>query len=106
MASAADIATVRRNTDEPTDANGYTDAVIGGYVDAGDVSSASATIWREKAGKLVQLSGASVTEGGASHKYGDLQKAALAMADHYDAQVASAGAVEERPTVSVIERTD
>lgn len=82
MASSVDIATVRRNVNELTDDNGYTDAVIGSLIDASGVNAASATIWREKAAGLVEE--VDVTEGGASHRFSDLHKNALAMASSFD----------------------
>lgn len=81
MASASDIATVRRNVDEPT-TDTYTDEEIGSYIDADSVAGASAVIWREKAAAASDL--VDVTEAGATHKMSELRKAYLANAAYYD----------------------
>lgn len=84
MASVSDIATVRRNVNEPTDTI-YSDSDIGVIVDADGVAGASATIWREKAAVYSGL--VNVSESGASHSYSDLSRNALAMASAWDKQV-------------------
>jgi hypothetical protein len=83
MASVGDIATVRKNINEPTDAI-YKDEDIGVIVDSSGVAGASAIIWREKAARYASL--VSVSESGASHSYSDLHKNALAMAKAYDVE--------------------
>lgn len=102
MASASDIAEVRRNTDEPTDAT-YTDTVIGGYIDSLGVAGAAAKIWREKAAQYATL--VDVTEAGASHKFSDLNKNALAMAAYWEGLVVPDAAVSGRPKVKKIVRS-
>ena len=84
MASASQIATVRANTNESTDANGYTDVVLGGLVDAngGSVNLASAVVWRRKAAKYADL--VNVSEAGASRQMSDLFKHAQEMAAFYE----------------------
>lgn len=81
MASAADITEVRTNTNEPTQ-DPFTDAYIGGLIDAGSVASASAAIWRQKAGAYAEI--ADVSEAGASLKVGELFKNAQVMAKFYE----------------------
>ncbi len=81
MATAADIAEVRVNVNEPTE-DIYTDAAIGTLIDAGSVVSASAAIWRTKAGAYAEM--ADVSEAGASLKVSDLYKRALEMVAYYD----------------------
>lgn len=103
MASASDIEDVRRNTAEPTEVN-YTDEALSDLIDALGVAGASAEIWGEKAASAASL--VDVTEAGASHKFSDLHKNALAMQKHWkglaDAEVAPA--TSGRPKVRVIER--
>lgn len=91
MASAGDIATVRRNVNESTTVI-YSDGTIGTYIDANGVTGASAIIWREKAARYSEL--VNVSESGASHSYSDLYKAALAMASKYES-------IEFLPPVSI-----
>jgi hypothetical protein len=81
MASVSDIATVRRNVNESTSET-YTDEDIGVLIDTYGVAGASASIWREKAAGYAGL--VDVTESGASHKYSDLYKNALAMAKRWE----------------------
>lgn len=91
MATAAEISVVRLGTNEPEDTNGFTDDVISTLIDEGDTDSATASIWRRKAAKYAEL--VDTTEAGASHKFSDLHKNALAMAAQYDtAEVESARA--------------
>jgi hypothetical protein len=95
MATADEIAEVRRNTNEPDDTGGFTDALIGTLVDTlGLVSLASGAVWRTKAAKYADL--VDVSEAGASRKMSDLFKHATAMADHWDA----VGATEIEDTTS------
>lgn len=82
MASAAEISVVRLDTNEPDTAGTYTDEVIGALIDEGDTDSATATIWRRKAASYAEL--VDTTEAGASHKFSDLHKNALAMAAQYE----------------------
>lgn len=103
MASASDIAEVRRNTDEPDDTNGYTDVIIGGYVDAASVAGASAKIWEEKSAKYVSL--VDVTEAGASHKFSDLTKHAEAKAIYWHGIEVSLGTTAGRVKVRKIVRS-
>lgn len=80
MANASDIETVRRNVNEPTSAT-YSDTLLSSLVDSLGVAGASATVWREKAARYSEL--VDVSESGASHKYSDLHKNALTMAEKW-----------------------
>lgn len=84
MASASDIAEVRRNTHESTDHN-YSDTEISDIIDAEGVAGAIAKIWREKAARYAEM--VNVSESGASHSYSDLHRAALRMAEDWDKKV-------------------
>lgn len=81
MATGVDIADVRQNTNEPTEDN-FTNIVVGDLIDEGGVNYASAVIWRKKAAVYAPL--VNVSEAGASHAFGDLQKKALDMAALYE----------------------
>jgi hypothetical protein len=83
MADASDIAAVRLNTNEP-DATTFSDEAISALVDELGVAGASASIWGVKAGSYSEL--VDVTEAGASHKFSDLHKNALAMQKFWDGQ--------------------
>lgn len=104
MADASDIAEVRRATNEPNDTNGYTDVLIGAYIDASDVAGAAAKIWSEKAAKYAEL--VNTSEAGASHAFSDLHKHAIEMFDFWDAQSGIVvGATEGRVRVRKIQRS-
>lgn len=106
MASPGDIAEVRLNVDEPDDTNGYDDTVIGTYVDASDVTGASAKIWEQKAAKFSEL--VNVSEAGASHAFSDIYKNAAAMAAYWTKKgvdAATAAGTVGRPRIKSIERT-
>lgn len=105
MASASDITIVRGNTNEPTDAEPFTDAYIGELVDAEGVAGASATIWEQKA--ATYSSAVDVTEAGASHKFSDLFNNATKMATYWRKKQAEDDAVVDltgRVKVKKIER--
>jgi hypothetical protein len=95
MASASDIAQVRRNTGEPTTTN-YTDQVISDYIDVVGVAGASARIWEEKAATWADL--VNTTEAGASHAFSDLNKNATAQAKYWHDQ-------ELKPTTGPVVHT-
>lgn len=100
MATAEDISYVRLATNLEDDDPFYTSIYLGGLVDENGRDGASAVVWRQKAAKYAEL--VDVTEAGASHKFSELHKNALAMAAHYDAIEESF--VIERPRVKQIER--
>lgn len=83
MASSDDIAIVRKNVDEPTEAT-YSDEWIDKLIDATSVVGASAKIWEEKAATYAGL--VNTSEAGASHAFSDLHKNALNMAKAYRSQ--------------------
>lgn len=99
MADASDIAVVRANTASPDNVDPFTDEFVSDLIDALGVAGASAAIWRQKAASYVTMT--DVTEAGASHKFTDLHKNALAMAAAYDKQVV--GEVETEDVVRVNE---
>jgi len=85
MATAAEIAAVRLNTDEPTEAV-YTDEDITDLVGSeGGVVQASAAIWRQKAARWASMVNTSAE--GASYSFGDRARNALAMAKDFDSRV-------------------
>lgn len=90
MATAADIALVRRYTDEPTTVT-YPDELIGGYVDELGAEGASARIWREKAAYYAKL--VNTSEGTARRDLSDLHKNAMSLAGQYDLIAEVPGAV-------------
>lgn len=100
MATVSDISQTRRNVNELDDSGGYTDVIIGNYIDELGVAGASAKIWGEKAASYQSL--VDVTEAGATHKFSDLYKSALAMQDWWTTQVPSTSG---SPKVRVIERS-
>ena len=102
MASAADVQTVRDNTNEP-DESTFTDVYIEALVDAGSVASASAVVWQRKAGAYAEL--VNVSEAGASRSLSDLHKNALTMAATYAAASTTGGtATTGRAKTHSIER--
>jgi hypothetical protein len=81
MATQAEIAQVRLNTDEPTE-DSYTDEAIDGLIaSSGGVTQASAEIWRQKAARFAALVSTSVE--GASYSFGELARNARDMASMY-----------------------
>ena len=90
MATAAQIATVRLNVNEPT-TEWLTDQQIGDVIDAADedINAASAQVWRLKAGKYADLS--DVSEGTSKRSLGDLHEQAITMAKSYEDTAASGG---------------
>jgi hypothetical protein len=92
MATAEDIAAVRVNINEPT-ADHYDDDQISTIIDDynGSLDSASAALWRMKAGRYADL--ADVQEGSSRRSLGDLHEQALAMAKTFADTAASGGAI-------------
>lgn len=83
MATAAEVAEVRENTNEPTEET-YSDSYVEALVDSGTVASASAVIWTRKAAVYAEL--VDTSEAGASLKLSDLHKNALTMATKFGAE--------------------
>lgn len=80
MASADDVARLRRLTNEP-DTTTYDNLTLSAYIDAHTVLGAAAEVWREKASKYAGL--VDVTEGTSSRKMSQMRDAATKMAEHY-----------------------
>jgi hypothetical protein len=92
MATAEDISVVRVNTNEPTEDH-YSDELLSNLIDSyeGDLNSASAAVWRTKAGRYADL--ADVQEGSSRRSLGDLHEQALAMAKTFADTAASGGSI-------------
>ena len=101
MADASELAQVRINTNT-TDLAPFEDAYVNGLIDAVGVDGASAAIWRAIA--ATYSTKVDVTEAGASHKFSDLFKNAVAMAAKYDALVDGAVSTTASPRVNLIVR--
>jgi len=81
MATAEDVARLRRLTNEPTDTT-YDNIALSAYIDTAEsVELAAAEVWREKAAKYAGL--VDTTEGSSSRKMSQLRDAALKMAELY-----------------------
>lgn len=78
MASAEDIAALRRATAVAADDAVYTDSVLGGMIDQLGFPAASATVWREKAAAVAGL--VDTTESGSSRRLSQLREGYLEMA--------------------------
>lgn len=103
MASAAEVDEVQLNTGVADDDTVWTPEYIAGLIDAGDVSSATLTIWKQKAAKYATM--VDVTEAGASHKFSDMFKNADAMIKRWTDIVAEGGGtVTNAPKVNYIVR--
>lgn len=106
MATAAEVALVRLNTNEPTQ-DPYTDAILEALIDElGSVEAASASVWRSKAATFATL--VDEQEAGTTHAFSDLHKNALAMASAFDKVRPDDGldpVVLGSPRVRVIERS-
>lgn len=107
MATAGEIDTVRKNTNEPTE-DDFTTVYITGLIDSydvGGVNLASGVIWRQKAAVYAEL--VNVSEAGASRDMSDLFKHAQEMAAYYEGLGASevdASINAGRARVHVIDR--
>lgn len=96
MATAEDIAELRRLTDEPTQVT-YTDEVLNVRLDAADsMKLLAASIWREKASTLAGL--ADVREGNSSRNLSQLYKQALDVANSFTAEVNAETGGGRRPS--------
>ena len=84
MATDAEIAYVRRNTNELTDAT-YSDELLAELIDTNGVEATIATVWEEKSASAA--SAVDVTEAGASHKFSDIYKAYSAQAAYWRKKV-------------------
>lgn len=84
MASAEEIAQLRRLINDQAEPYSYSDEVLDEYLDANaaDIRATGAIIWREKASKYVEM--VDVREGAAQRSLGDMLEHALAMAEALD----------------------
>lgn len=92
MATAAEIAALRRLIAEP-DATTYDDAALTLVIDTADsLDAAALLVWEEKAASYVGL--VDISEGGSQRKNGDLIKQASAMIEVFQGRIdlAAAGA--------------
>lgn len=95
MASADQIAELRRAVNEPGDET-YSDDYLSARLDdtGGNVAAAAAGIWREKAATYADL--ADVREGSSQRSLGDLHEQALSMASLYDSRTPGASGARTR----------
>ena len=94
MATPAEIAALRLLVNEPDNVEPYTDAALGGRLDAasGDGNLVAYQIWTEKAATTADL--VDISEAGSSRKMGDLHEQALGMAKHFAGLVSGGGPTE------------
>lgn len=104
MATADQLAFVRRNAALAADDATYTDEVLGAMIDASGTDDTVASIWEAKA--ATYTTSVDVTEAGASHKFSDVYKNAMAQAAYWRKKVADTAeeAVGGRVKVRKIER--
>lgn len=81
MATADELAALRRAVDEPTNADPYSDTYLNFMIDALGVDPAASVIWTNKAAQYASL--VNVSESGSSRSLSDLHKNALAMAERF-----------------------
>lgn len=81
MASTSDIAQVRLNANEPTQAP-FDDDYIGGLIDSVGVAGATVSLWESKAA-LIAETAVDVTEADATHKLSDKFDHANAMIKYW-----------------------
>ena len=107
MATSSQIDEVRQYTEEFRE-DKWSDEYIAGLVDSSSVYGAAWQIWMKKAAEYTDL--VNVSEAGASHAFGDLQKKALEMVDRFrllaDEEEEAGGTIdlEDRARVKIIER--
>lgn len=87
MASAEDVARLRRLTNEPTE-DTYTNLALSGYIDTNGILKAAAEVWREKAAKYSEL--VDTTEGTSSRRMSQLRDSAVKMMEQYEILALSA----------------
>lgn len=102
MATEDELAQLRRMVDDVSSPQDYTDEVLSAYVEAngGDLRSAAASIWREKAAKYVKL--VDVQEGTSRRSLSAMLDHALAMAK--DLEGTEVPGESSSPTTRQIER--
>lgn len=70
MATSLEIAELRVETQEPTNAEPYTDAFLGELIDAHGVTESAHRIWKAKRNTVASL--VDISEGGSSRKMSQL----------------------------------
>lgn len=103
VATADQVAQVRLNTDEPTDAAPYTNAVLGAWVDELGVDGASARIWQQKAASYAKL--VNTSEGDARRDLSDLFDHASGMVSTFGAAAATVATAASGLRIKQIDRT-
>lgn len=78
MATATEVATLRRMTALDPDDPVYTESLLGGMIDDLGIDAATKQIWREKAAAVAGL--VDITESGSSRALSGLRKGYLEMA--------------------------
>ena len=88
MATATDIATLRRYIGEPDNTTPYTDQELSDLIDdSTSVQAAAAEVWSRKAADSALL--VDVSENGSSRKLSDVHRNALAMSRMYRDEAAA-----------------
>jgi hypothetical protein len=103
MATAEEIAFVRRNAALAADDPVWTDEVLEALIDAEGLDGSVATVWESKASTYVVS--VDVTEAGASHKFSDLYKNASAQAKYWRDKLAPEEDISDRVKVRKIVRS-
>lgn len=100
MANPADVARLRRLTDEPT-AEVYSSLALSSMIDGwdGSIEAAAAEVWREKAARYSGL--VDMSEGSSTRKLSQLRDSALKMATSYAEASGTGGTIapvgDDRP---------
>lgn len=84
MATAEQLAELRRFINEPDNVDPYTDAFLNALIDGhgGDVAATAADLWRQKASSYADL--VDVQEGSSRRSLSKLYEQALGMGSYYD----------------------
>lgn len=101
MATAAEIAEVRVNTQEPNNVPPYTDDFIGDLIDAYGVTETEHKIWISKRNTVANL--VDISEGGSSRKNSQLFEAYSKIVAGYEDDGGSSG-TRRAPRTRAIER--
>jgi hypothetical protein len=106
MATAEQIAELRRMVSEPLDGSTWTDEVLGTRIDdaQGDLNTVASGVWEEKAATYSEM--VDISEAGSSRKNSQLMGNALKMAGFYLDKAESLAPVpgEDVPTTLPIVR--
>jgi Cdc6-like AAA superfamily ATPase len=97
MATADELAALRRAINEFDNLDPYTDDYLKSLIDVLGVDLAASTVWTEKAAQYASL--VNVSESGSSRSLSDLHKNALAMAERFSS--VGAGASNRSYTVEI-----